>query len=272
MGRMISDEERQAYAEDGAICLRGAVPRDLCAEMLDAALALIRHHDSAGAEGRYEESKRAGKGRYFHANSMWQSNAVFRRFAFDSPLPGLARQLLQAEQLRFFYDQLLYFEAGTEHATAWHNDLTYWPFEGNDIVSLWVALTPVTADTAPVEYLAGSHLAGQLYQAASTDAGAADADAVPVAPDYNLPANRGGDKRFLSWELDPGDILVHHPLVLHGSRTNRSKDKARCGLSLRYLGDDVRYHPRSYSPVKRVYPVAVGAYPADDEALPLIAA
>ena len=37
--------------------------------------------------------------------------------------------------------------------------------------------------------------------------------------------------------LQPGDISVHHPHIIHGSESNRST-KRRCGLDLGYMSTD----------------------------------
>merc|ERR1712203_960756 len=39
-------------------------------------------------------------------------------------------------------------------------------------------------------------------------------------------------------ELEPGDVSIHHPNLVHGSAANNS-DRRRCGLSARYISTDV---------------------------------
>jgi len=77
--------------------------------------------------------------------------------------------------------------------------------------------------------------------------------------------------RFLSWELEPGDVVCHHPLTVHGAGGNKSATQGRIGLSERFLGDDVQWDPRPYT-VKIPNPPKVpnGAYPADDAVFPII--
>ncbi len=48
----------------------------------------------------------------------------------------------------------------------------------------------------------------------------------------------------LSWDLQPGDMLIHHPLVVHSSSGNFSSNMRRRGLALRYIGDDVTWDDR----------------------------
>ena len=52
-----------------------------------------------------------------------------------------------------------------------------------------------------------------------------------------------GKTRFLTWDMEPGDMLVVHPRALHYSSGNPTDDW-RIALSLRVFGDDVRWQPR----------------------------
>ena len=49
---------------------------------------------------------------------------------------------------------------------------------------------------------------------------------------------------IISWNVKPGDIVVHHPLVVHSSSGNFSSKYRRRGLALRYIGEDVTWDDR----------------------------
>lgn len=57
-------------------------------------------------------------------------------------------------------------EPNTVEATDWHHDLPFWPMRGNQILSVWVALTDVGPENSALEYIAGSHKWGKFYAAA----------------------------------------------------------------------------------------------------------
>ena len=44
---------------------------------------------------------------------------------------------------------------------------------------------------------------------------------------------------WLNWETEPGDVILFHPLVIHGSGGNQSSNQRRRTLAMRFLGDDV---------------------------------
>ena len=50
--------------------------------------------------------------------------------------------------------------------------------------------------------------------------------------------------RILTWEMAPGDVLIHHPLTLHYASGNASATGRRRGLALRYIGEDAMWDAR----------------------------
>jgi len=120
-----------------------------------------------------------------------------------------------------------------------------------------------------VQYVAGSHRWRRMYRAITPDYDARFMDeSLEVCPDFSAGAG-GPDVQLLCWDMQPGDVLCHHPLTVHGALGNRSQAQRRIGLSIRYLGADVQWDPRPHTMTLRSPPaVAPGDYPADDAALP----
>ena len=71
--------------------------------------------------------------------------------------------------MRLFYDQVFVKEPNTVERTDWHHDLPFWPLRGNDVASVWVALTEVGPENSQLETIVGSHKWGKFYAAAVPD-------------------------------------------------------------------------------------------------------
>lgn len=228
------------FRENGAICVRNVFDSEWCERMNAAVERLLLNPGK-----RAREATKAGDPGRFHMNSfMWRWDQDFREFALHSPLPELGASLLDADRVSLFYDQAFIKEAGTRSPTDWHQDLPFWPAAGNDIISLWVALTPVTVEGSGVEYVAGSHKWGKFYRAVTPDKDAKFSDdRLEECPDFS---QLKGDPqyRFLSWQCDAGDVICHHPLAVHGASGNASSNR-RAAISVRYAGKDARWDPRS---------------------------
>ncbi len=264
--RQVTDQDVADFQRDGVICLRQVFDKAWCDMLHDAAMEVMN-----SGQGRVREPKlEAGQGRFY--SSVYQSDldARFARLRDLSPAPGVAARLMQADRIRFYYDQLFIKAPGTVAPTPWHNDLPFWPFRGNDLISLWIALTPVSAATSGVQYVAGSHRWNKMFRAVTPDYDPRFMDAsMEVCPDYGDGTH--DEVRVLSWDMQPGDVLCHHPLTVHGAAGNSSQSQWRIGLSIRYLGNDVQWDPRPHTMALRRDPgVPAGAFPADDVALPPI--
>jgi len=237
--RPVTREDIIRFKEDGAICVRQVFDRDWIERMAPAVDRLL-----ANPGNRAREATKAGDPGRFHMNVfMWRWDPDFRDFALNSPLPELGATLLEADRVSLFYDQAFIKEPGTREVTQWHQDLPFWPALGNDIISLWVALTPVTLEGSGVEYIAGSHKWGKFYQAVTPDKDAKFTNAtLETCPDFS---QRKDDPqyRFLSWDCEPGDVICHHPLTVHGAGANPLSIR-RAAISVRYAGRDARWDPR----------------------------
>lgn len=260
----VTDGDVEAFERDGVVCLRQVFDRAWCEVLRDAAWDAMN-----SGRGRVREPKLAeGQGRFYSSVYQADLDARFARLRDASPAPAVAARLMRADRVRFFYDQLFIKAPGTSAPTPWHNDLPFWPFRGNDLISLWIALAPVTAATSGVQYVAGSHRWNQMFRAITPDYDPAFMDdSMEICPDYGDGTHDG--VRILSWDMQPGDVLCHHPLTVHGAAGNSSPSQWRIGMSIRYLGRDVQWDPRPHTMALRRDPgVAPGAFPADDLALP----
>lgn len=242
LSRPLTEAERAAFVRDGATVIRGVVPMAWIERMRGAIDRILADPGAASIEYTAEGKS----GRYYGDFFMWMRDADFRAFMMDSPMPDLAAQLMGAESVRFFYDQLLVKEPRTAEPTPWHQDLPYWPVKGNDIMSIWVPFDPATAESGVVHYLAGSHTWGRMFapQTFGNSSGFSDLYArmgLEPCPDIDAERER---HTILHWDMEPGDVLVHHPLTLHYAPGNASATGRRRGLALRYTGPDCRWDDR----------------------------
>ena len=227
-----------AFERDGVVMLPGHFGPawvDRLRAAVDRTLAMPSPHGRDFNAGD-------GDGRFFGDMFLWRHDADFRALAFDSPAPGLAAALLCSRKLNLLYDQLFVKEPGAAMKTPWHHDQPYWPVQGTQVCSLWLALDAVTAESGAVEFIAGSHRWGKWYKPTPfrAEGGAA---AFVASDDERIPdidAARG-DYRILCWDMQPGDCLVFHALTVHGAPGNASASRRRRGHAVRYTGDDATY-------------------------------
>ena len=118
-------------------------------------------------------------------------------------------------------------ESGSQSYVSWHQDLRYWGLDTNDLVSVWLALSPAPLESGCMHVLPGSH----------------KGDLLPHNDEYqqdNL-LTRGqeiavkvDESKTVAMPLEPGEISLHNVRLAHASGPNRSSDR-RIGISLHYM-------------------------------------
>jgi ectoine hydroxylase-related dioxygenase (phytanoyl-CoA dioxygenase family) len=239
----ISGAQLEAFRRDGVICLRNVVDKEKIERLRaavdrDIASPGPRYYGYAGADG---------KGGFHGNQDLWLHDADFADHCLHSALPRLAGALLEANEVRLYFDHLFVKEPGAASPTPWHNDQPYWPIAGRQVVSFWLALDPVTADSGAVEYVRGSHMWDRWFQPRGFSDSKTGINSYTQNPDYEpVPDIDGarGDYDIVTFDMQPGDALAFHALTLHGAGGNATADRRRRGYAVRYVGDDVRYDPR----------------------------
>ena len=240
MRHALTEGDVAAYDRDGVVCLRGAFDAvwvGLLCEAIERDLISPGPNATNFAEG-------STPGTFFGDMFMWQHDNDFRLAATASPAGEIAARMMGSNRADFFYDQLFVKEPGTAHPTPWHQDQPYWPVKGWQIASVWIALDRIDRSNGAVEFIAGSHRWGVIYRPTPFRKDHAikftDSDLVPI-PDIDADRSKYDIKW---WEMEPGDCLVFHAMIVHGAPGNSTPGARRRGLSLRYTGDDARYDPR----------------------------
>jgi ectoine hydroxylase-related dioxygenase (phytanoyl-CoA dioxygenase family) len=227
----LGEDLAERYARDGVVFVRNAFTPDELA-MVAAAFDHSIAHPSAMAP------KRPDDGPVFFADNghvaNWTSEP-YQRLLAEGPMAAIARRLFDTDDVWFFNEQLFWKEGGHVPRTPWHQDTTYFQFEGPDQAVFWMSLDPLKRDEA-LEVVRGSHR-GVLYDGISSGAEGGqipfyDAGDLPPLPD--IEADRDAWD-IAGWAFAPGDLLIFHPACLHGGGPARPGMRRR-SLTLRFCG------------------------------------
>ena len=243
----VGEREVERFWRDGVLCLRGLFSRwvDPMRAAIEEALAAPGPLAQNAARADYRATGHE-RTRSFHIElGLWSRHPAFRAFALESPAADIADRLLQGPEVNLFFDQLFVKEPGSpEQRTPWHQDQAYWPISGRQVVSVWVPFDPVSEQTGALRYVRGSHDWNLRFR--PRDFGPAQRMLEDIAgePAPDIDAAPEGYE-VLSWNLAPGDCLVHHGMAMHSAPGNTSAQTRRRAHSSRFTGGDVRWDPRS---------------------------
>ena len=122
-------------------------------------------------------------------------------------------------------------EPGTSAHVSWHQDLAYWGLDGEDEVSMWLALSPADESSGCMRMVPGSHRAGRARHRAT-----ADSENVLY---QGQTVDGVNEAAAVACSLMPGEASFHHGWTLHASGPNRSAER-RIGFNAQYIATHVR--------------------------------
>ncbi len=133
-----------------------------------------------------------------------------------------------------------------------HQDLLYFPFRpAEKMVATWTALEPVTKENGCLVVVPGSHT-GELLEHENMDW-----DFVNAA--YWGAKGVGADAPRVHLEMDPGDTVFFHPVLIHGSGRNRTQGFRRA-ISAHYCATDCEWAWAGDAVLQRPYRVVRGEH------------
>jgi len=256
--RPVTPAETEAFARDGAVLVRGVLPRewvDRARAGLDAAIA---------APDALSEDLGTLRVDQFPAARSPDLQSLIEA----SPIAEIVGNALESP-VRFYMDQLFYKPKGHVPATPWHQDTCYYNIVGHDLIRAWVSPDPVPRNLS-LEVVRGSHrwnvtyspLAGsdpessdraqamldtarpdrpmlgpEAFEDWSYHSGVKDRS-LPHVPD--IEAHRDSYD-ILGWDYEPGDVLLFHGNILHSARGGVTSSNPRRAHASLWAGRDVRY-------------------------------
>lgn len=238
---LVTQDMIDTYQRDGVVLVPG-----LFADHVDALRAGVARNMAEPGPYASENKKDGQTGRFFDDYCNWERIPEFVDVIQNGPAASVAADLMGSERVQMFHDHVLVKEPGTSMPTPWHSDGPYYFVSGQQTVSFWSPLDPVT--DATLRLVAGSHLWEKdvLPTRWVSEEAFFEGDYMPI-PD---PDAEG--MRVVEYAMQPGDAVAFNFRTLHGSRGNASEITRRA-FSLRLVGDDARYVERP-GPTSPPYP------------------
>ena len=222
----LTEQQVAQYFEQGFLVLPGLIDSASLHRYNQRFEALVNGEDALAPGMKIMQDVMVVKGAVkpqsdLHAvNKMLclEEDPILFAFAHHPQLVSALQSIL-GEEIYCLSSNVFNKPPGVDGKHPMHQDLRYFKLSPADkIVGVWTAILPATRETGCLAVIPGSHTQGMLEH---------------DTPDWDF-VNYGFfgiedvdlDKR-VHVELQPGDTLLFHPLLIHGSGTNRGKDFRR---------------------------------------------
>ena len=239
--RPLSDEQRRMYQEQGFLLVRGffepadlGVFRERFQEIVEgdvgAAADMLVMQDVMVAKGAVKPGSRPeaiAKVQDFHNDPV-----LYDGYVRHPKLLAWVADIIGPD-VKSIHTMLINKPPGVDGRHPLHQDLLYFPFRPADsIVATWTALEPCTRENGCLATVPGSHR-GELLPHENPDW-----EYVNFL--YVGAKGVGAHPERVHLEMEPGDTVFFHPILLHGSGRNRSEGFRRA-ISAHYASAACRF-------------------------------
>jgi len=207
---------REEYEREGFTIARQVIDADLVREARAHVDWLMEKHPDVPPEMLKE--------------TLVSNDPFWVRLISDERLVDLAEEFI-GPNIALFASSYFAKPPRKGRPVLWHQDGAYWPLEPMQVVSLWLAVTSSDPENGCLRVIPRTQ---HLDLADLIERG-----------DVENVLGSGMDENLVEAEsavdilLQPGDVEIHHPNLIHGSNANQS-DRWRIGLTIRYIPTHTR--------------------------------
>lgn len=229
---MLSPDQIRQYERDGYLLLPGLVDPQFLASLNQRFLDIVAGREPVAGAMKIMQDVMVVKGAVQPPTPLHGVNKLFcleddqvlSAFASLPEVVSCVRSII-GDDIFSLTSNVFNKPPGVDGKHPLHQDLRYFSMRpASDIVAVWTAMLPTNRENGCLAVIPGSHNAGALTHA---------------TPDWDY-VNSGffgiddvdRDKRQ-HVAMNPGDTLLFHPLLVHGSGRNRSNDFRRA-ISVHY--------------------------------------
>jgi len=230
----------QKFQKDGFLLFRGAVSKEVTNPILDVAKVHLKYKiPPIETEAEYiKEDKDEYKASVRRLRQVYDRDIVFRRWMESSLLCNYFRAILDDKPILVtaHHNSIMTKLPKTSTQTKWHQDIRYWSYNNSNLFSIWLALGEENSQNGVLEFIPGSHK--MSFSKEQFD------DRLYFRED--LEQNRKLISKKVSFNLEAGDVILFHSLLLHRANKN-STNSPKISFVYTVKGEKTKALPNSRS-------------------------
>ncbi len=228
----LTSQQIEAFHTDGFLRLEQFTDPKHCDDILErAAHHLFEQIEPIESEEEYLQ-KESDARTTRRLRQVYDRDPLFARWMTDPAIrPALEQLLGEAPVLLLaHHNSIMTKLPHVSSVTTWHQDIRYWHFENDNLLSVWLSLGDEYLDNGLLEFIPGTHR--MQFTPEQFDENAAFRE--------DLPQNRAIIDKRVHFDLKKGDVVLFHAKTLHYANRNNSDTPK---LSFVYSVRGVSNHP-----------------------------
>lgn len=223
---VVSLEEVNQFQQNGHILLKEVVSPDEMTVYRPHIVDAVMNYDLE--EEILEQIAAGRKNGWRFVHNLWERDEVARQFILARRFAKIAADLMAVNAVRLLRDESYFKEPGGA-STPWHQDCDFFPLDTQQVISMWIALSDISEEMAPLTFASGSHKEG-YFEPEGNNILQGFSEQSLIKRGFQL--NNHGAMRA-------GDATFHAGWTLHSSGVNTS-DRMREALVIVYYQDGAR--------------------------------
>ena len=213
---LLTKEQVQSFHTNGFILLKQFADPELCDEIKElAGNHLYEMVEPIESEEEYQQ-RRSGTKTTRRLRQVYDREPLFKAWMRNHDIRPILEQLLGETPVLLLahHNSIMTKLPHVSTVTTWHQDIRYWHFENDNLLSVWLSLGNEYLENGLLEFIPGSHK--MKFRADQFDGNAGFRD--------DLPENKTIIANRVHYELNKGDVVLFHAKTLHYANKNVSDE------------------------------------------------
>ncbi len=237
---MIAEDRKSQFEQDGYVVVRGLFSPEEAAVLREHYMDLRERGTYPGDFDGVDPTSDDPLKKFPRMIHMHRWDEVSLKWLIDARLNEVMTEIAGEEPLAV--QTMLYFKPAGARGQALHQDQSYLRAKPGTCLAAWLALDKCDEENGCMQVVPGSH-EWELLCTTKADITQSFTDVTVPLPEGVAP---------VPVELEAGNVMFFHGLLVHGSFPNKSHDRFRRALIGHYITGDAEQVGIFYHPVLRM--------------------
>ncbi len=206
---------KKKFQKDGFVVLKNFAPHELCDQIKEKALEHFKSKiPPYETEEEYTQKTNQKQVTLRRLRHVYEREDVFRQWMTNNEIRDIAKEIFNDDVnlLLAHHNSIMTKTAHTSSETSWHQDIRYWNFENDSLLSVWLALDDEYLENGLLEFIPGSH----VMQFKPEQFDEMDNFREDLEENQKIIATKVHEN------LQKGDVVLFHAKTLHHANENQT--------------------------------------------------